>query len=80
MVQKYEVNTSEGAPPSQQQIAKTEMNMQKDIINIFYHYEEGKITATEKIYSRKELLGGSAQAADAGAEGDNGEENADQQE
>ena len=54
--------------------------MQKDSINIFYHYEEGKITANEKIYSRKELLGGSAQAADAGAEGDNGEENADQQE
>ncbi len=53
------------------------MNMQKDVINIFYHYQEGKITAAEKSYLRKELLGGSSQGADATGEADNGEESAD---
>ena len=36
---------------------KTEFNFDKQFVYIFYHYEDGKITATEEEWNRNDLLG-----------------------
>jgi hypothetical protein len=54
MSQKYEVNP---VLPVGDQIKKTEFNMDKKEVKIFYHYEKGKITAKEESYNRDDLQG-----------------------
>ena len=36
---------------------KTEFNLQKNMVDIYYHYKEGKITAKHESFNREELLG-----------------------
>lgn len=40
-----------------QQIKKTEFNMDKSRVYIYYHYEEGRITSSDIDWDRKDLIG-----------------------
>ena len=57
MVQKFGLNHE---LPAEEQIRETEFNIEKEIVNIFYHYKDGEITAKEKNYERKDLIGNSS--------------------
>jgi hypothetical protein len=54
MVQKFGINHE---LPAEEQIRETEFNIEKGDVNIYYHYKDGKITANEKHYNRKDLIG-----------------------
>lgn len=54
MTQRFELDPS---LPAETQIKKTEFNLDKQMIYIFYHYKKGKITADYKNFSRDELIG-----------------------
>lgn len=54
MSQKYAVNP---ALPAGDQIRKTEFNIQKKEVKIYYHYEKGKVTAKEETFNRDDLQG-----------------------
>lgn len=56
MVQKFGLNKE---MPAEDQIRETEFNIEKGDVNIYYHYKEGKITAKEKTYQRKDLISNS---------------------
>ena len=74
MTQKFELDPEQ---PAAKQMRKTEFNFDKQFVYIFYHYEDGKITATEEEWNRNDLLG------DAKVDDPNGneqEETKDQQE
>lgn len=43
--------------PAEDQIRKTEFNLEKKLVHIYYHFKEGKITAREKTYNRDDLIG-----------------------
>jgi hypothetical protein len=74
MTQKYELDNNK---PAEDQISKTEFNLHKKRVNIYYHYSEGKITAKEKTYNRDDLIG-KARVGDMNEK--ETEENAQQQE
>lgn len=57
MVQKFGLNPE---LPAEEQIRETEFNIEKGDVNIYYHYKDGKITAREKTYKRKDLIGNSS--------------------
>jgi len=57
MNQKFGLNSE---IPAEEQIRETEFNIEKNIVNIHYHYKDGEITAKEKNYDRKELIGNSS--------------------
>lgn len=57
MVQKFGLNPE---LPAEDQIRETEFNIEKGDVNIYYHYKDGKITAREKNYKRKDLIGNSS--------------------
>ena len=57
MIQKFGLNKE---MPAEDQIRETEFNIEKEVVNIFYHYKESKITAREKHYNRKDLIGNSS--------------------
>ena len=42
--------------PAELQIRKTEFNLQKGKIYIYYHYREGKITSNMEEYERDKLI------------------------
>lgn len=54
MSQKYEINPHTAIGD---QIKKTEFNMDKKEVKLFYHYEPGKITAKEETFNRDDLQG-----------------------
>jgi hypothetical protein len=54
MTQKFELDES---LPAETQIKKTEFNLDKKMVYIYYHYKEGKITADYKEFSRDDLIG-----------------------
>jgi hypothetical protein len=54
MTQKFELDPWF---PAEAQIKKTEFNLDKKRVYIYYHYKEGKITADYKDFSRDELIG-----------------------
>lgn len=54
MTQKFELDPWY---PADTQIQKTEFNLDKKLVYIYYHYKEGKITADFKQFSRDELIG-----------------------
>jgi hypothetical protein len=54
MTQKFELDPWY---PAESQIKKTEFNLEKKRVYIYYHYKEGKITADFKDFSRDELIG-----------------------
>ena len=53
MTQKFQLNPSED---EERQIAKTEFNMDKKKVFLFYHYKGGKITNKSESYDTEELL------------------------
>lgn len=54
MTQRFELDPS---LPAETQIKKTEFNLEKQMIYIYYHYKKGKITADYKEFSRQDLIG-----------------------
>ena len=54
MTQKFELDPD---LPAATQIKKTEFNINMKMVYIFYHYEQGKITAHQEAWSRDELIG-----------------------
>lgn len=54
MTQKFDLDPN---APAETQIKKTEFNLDKKMIYIYYHYKKGKITADYKEFSRDELIG-----------------------
>lgn len=54
MSQKYDINPE---IPIAGQIKKTEFNMDKKEVKIYYHYEKGKITAQVERFNRDDLQG-----------------------
>ena len=54
MTQKFELDPSK---PAESQIKKTEFNLEKKIVYIYYHYKEGKITADYVEFQRDDLIG-----------------------
>ena len=54
MVQEFELDPDK---PAGEQIRKTEFNIEKGIVNIYYHYVRGKIRAGEESFLRSDLLG-----------------------
>ena len=65
MTQKFDLDPDQ---PASKQMRKTEFNFDKQIVYIFYHYEDGKITSNEEEWDRADLLG------DAKADDPNGNE------
>lgn len=61
MVQKFGLNSE---LPAEDQIRETEFNIEKEDVQIYNHYKEGKITAKEKSYDRKKLIGNSGGVED----------------
>lgn len=57
MVQKFGLDPER---PAEEQIRMTEFNIEKGDVNIYYHYKDGKITAKEKNFKRKDLIGNSS--------------------
>lgn len=53
MTQKFSLNPMEDA---ERQIKKTEFNLDKGRVFIFYHYREGKVTANQQQYKTEDLL------------------------
>lgn len=47
MVQRFELDPS---IPEEEQIRETEFNIQKEVVNIYYHYGKGKIVSKEKSF------------------------------
>lgn len=43
--------------PAEQQIRKTEFNLEKGRVFIYYHYREGKVTSNSESFIRDELIG-----------------------
>lgn len=43
--------------PADGQIRKTEFNLEKGRVFIFYHYREGKVTSNSESFIRDELIG-----------------------
>ena len=39
------------------QIMKTEFNLEKDRVFIYYHFRDGKITSNSETFIREELIG-----------------------
>lgn len=54
MTQKFELNPG---TPAESQIKKTEFNLEKKRVYIYYHYKDGKITANYQEFSRDDLIG-----------------------
>lgn len=54
MTQKFELDPS---MPAESQIKKTEFNLEKKRVYIYYHYKDGKITANYQEFSRDDLIG-----------------------
>lgn len=54
MTQKFQLDPWK---PAEACIKKTEFNLDKKKVYIFYHYKEGKITAAQREFSRDELIG-----------------------
>jgi len=54
MTQKFELDPWY---PAETQIKKTEFNLDKKRVFIYYHYKDGKITAAYKDFSRDDLIG-----------------------
>ena len=54
MTQKFELDSD---LPAASQIKKTEFNIVGKQVYIFFHYEEGKITANDESYNRDDLIG-----------------------
>lgn len=53
MTQKFSLNQDE---EEERQISKTEFNMDKKKVFIFYHYKNGRITNKSETYEQDELL------------------------
>lgn len=53
MTQKFSLDPKQDA---ERQIMKTEFNLEKGRVFIFYHYREGKITAKQEQYNTEDLL------------------------
>ena len=60
MTQKFELDPN---LPAETQIKKTEFNLDKKMIYIYYHYKDGKITSDYKEFLRDDLIG-SAKSGD----------------
>jgi hypothetical protein len=54
MTQKFELDP---LLPAESQIKKTEFNLDKKKVFVFYHYVDGKITATDSAFNRDDLIG-----------------------
>lgn len=54
MIQRYEINQEQ---PAAEQIRETIFDIEKDRVQIFYHYQKGKIVAKEEEYDRNDLVG-----------------------
>lgn len=54
MTQKFSLDPE---TPAESQIKKTEFNLNKKQVYIYYHYKEGKITAGYDEFPRDELIG-----------------------
>lgn len=54
MTQKFELDED---LPAANQIKKTEFNILMKAVNIYYHYEEGKITTRDEEWNRDDLIG-----------------------
>jgi hypothetical protein len=54
MTQKFELDPG---MPAESQIKKTEFNLDKKRVYIYYHYKDGKITANYQEFSRDDLIG-----------------------
>lgn len=54
MIQKFELDAD---LPAEEQIKKTEFNIEKQMVYIHYHYKEGRITARDEEYKRENLIG-----------------------
>ncbi|CAI2364809.1 unnamed protein product [Moneuplotes crassus] len=61
MVQKFGLDPD---LPAEDQIRETEFNIESEVVQIYKHYREGKITAGEKPYDRKKLIGNSGGVED----------------
>jgi polygalacturonase len=57
MVQKFGLNHEMSA---EEQIRMTEFNIEKGDVFIYYHYRDGKITANQNSFKRKDLIGNSS--------------------
>ena len=53
MTQKFELNPE---LPAETQIKKTEFNLAKDMVYIYYHYKEGRITSSHQEWNRSQLI------------------------
>jgi hypothetical protein len=53
MTQKFELDPT---LPAETQIKKTEFNLAKDMVYIYYHYREGRITSTHQEWNRSQLI------------------------
>ena len=53
MTQRFELDPS---LPAETQIQKTEFNLAKDMVYIYYHYQEGRITSTHQEWNRSLLI------------------------
>jgi hypothetical protein len=54
MSQKFELDPEKSA---EEQMRKTEFNLEKKKVDIYYHFKEGKVTAKNKSYHRDDLIG-----------------------
>ena len=54
MTQKFDLDPEQ---PAAKQIRKTIFNLDTQVVYIYYHYEDGKITSNEEEWQRSELLG-----------------------
>ena len=54
MTQKFELDP---LLPAESQIKKTEFNLDKKKVFVFYHYVDGNITATDSAFNRDDLIG-----------------------
>lgn len=54
MTQKFELNP---LLPAETQIRKTEFNLTKGLVYVYYHFREGRVTSNEECYKREDLLG-----------------------
>ena len=54
MTQKFELDPE---LPAETQIKKTEFNLDKKQVYLYYHYKDGRITANDEDFPRDELIG-----------------------
>jgi hypothetical protein len=54
MTQRFDLDLS---LPAETQIRKTEFNLEKGKVYIYYHYREGKVTCDFQQFDRSELIG-----------------------